>query len=106
MHVDELRHSLTVYEKSHDLNVKTAPSIQTLLSSCLGLVTFDRETSTVRLVHTTGMAPRGDISGAVSGLSSAAMPPRSTWLALNHTNVLPVSIPKHETAVVTHGSEV
>ncbi|RPA95711.1 hypothetical protein L873DRAFT_1697016 [Choiromyces venosus 120613-1] len=59
VHVDELCDAIGLYEGSHDLNtgIKNAPSIETLLGSCLGLVTFDRETSTVRLVHTTSVIP-------------------------------------------------
>ena len=60
LHVDELRRSLAVNEKGNDLNIKRVPSIHTLLGSCLGLVTFDRETSTVRLAHTTGTAPQSN----------------------------------------------
>src|SRR5437868_10325287 len=38
---------------SMDLNPERIPSVETLLSSCLGLVVVDREASTVRLVHFT-----------------------------------------------------
>ncbi|RPA99255.1 ankyrin [Choiromyces venosus 120613-1] len=36
---------------STDLNTKNIPPIQTLLGSCLGLVTIDKEMSRVRLIH-------------------------------------------------------
>ena len=57
LHVDELRRSLAVNEGGNDSNIKEVPLIHTLLGSCLGLVTFDCETLTVRLAHTTRMAP-------------------------------------------------
>jgi len=53
MSPDELCHALGVQIESSDPNPDNIPSIQTLLSSCLGLVTVDREESTIRLVHFT-----------------------------------------------------
>ena len=50
---DELCHALGVQIGSTDPDPDNIPSIQTLLASCLGLVTFDREGSTLRLVHFT-----------------------------------------------------
>ena len=51
LHVDELCHSLGVEEGSIDLNIRNIPAIETLLACCLGLVTVEKSSSTVRLVH-------------------------------------------------------
>jgi len=50
---DELCHALGVQTGSTKPNPDNTPSIQSLLASCLGLVTVDREESAVRLVHFT-----------------------------------------------------
>ena len=49
----ELCHALAVEVGTTDLNVHNIPSIRTLLSCTLGLVTIDEQESTVRLVHFT-----------------------------------------------------
>ncbi|RPA88637.1 hypothetical protein L873DRAFT_1755905, partial [Choiromyces venosus 120613-1] len=51
--VSELCDALGVEIGSADLNAENTPPIQTLLGSCLGLVTVDKETSRVRLIHST-----------------------------------------------------
>jgi len=53
MGVDELCHALGVQIGSTDPNANGIPSIQTILTSCLGLVTVDKGESAVRLVHFT-----------------------------------------------------
>jgi len=53
MSADELCHALGVKVGSTKPNPDNIPSLQSLLSSCLGLVTVDREESAVRLVHFT-----------------------------------------------------
>ena len=53
MSSDELCHALGVQIGSTDPNPDSIPSIQTILASCLGLVTVDKEESKVRLVHFT-----------------------------------------------------
>jgi len=53
LHVDELRHALGVEEGSLDLNVQNIPSIETLLAYSQGLVTLEKSSSTVRLIHYT-----------------------------------------------------
>jgi len=53
MSADELCHALGVQIGSTDPNPDSIPSIQTVLASCLGLVTVDKEESKVRLVHFT-----------------------------------------------------
>jgi len=50
---DELCHALAVEVGTTDINVRNAPSIRTLLSSTLGLVMIDEQSSTIRLVHFT-----------------------------------------------------
>jgi len=52
LHVDELCHALGV-EGSIDLDIRNIPAIETLLSCSLGLITVERSSSTVRLVHYT-----------------------------------------------------
>ena len=51
--IDELRHALGVEIGSPDFDPDNVPSIETLLSCCQGLVAIDKETSTVRLIHST-----------------------------------------------------
>ena len=51
--VEELCHALGVEIGSTDLDPESIPSIRTLLSSCLGLLTLEASSSTVRLVHFT-----------------------------------------------------
>jgi len=53
LHVDELRHALGVEEGSTDLNIRNIPAMETLLACSLGLVTLDKSSSTVHLVHYT-----------------------------------------------------
>ena len=50
---DELCQALAVEVRTTDINVHNAPSIRTLLSCTLGLVTINEQSSTVRLVHFT-----------------------------------------------------
>jgi len=50
---DELCHALTVELGSTDFNAGNAPSISILVGYCQGLITVDKETSTVRLIHPT-----------------------------------------------------
>jgi len=53
LQLDELLHALAVEIGSADLNAEKIPSVETLLSCCLGLVVVDREASIVRLIHFT-----------------------------------------------------
>jgi len=53
LHSDEISHALAVEIGSTDLNPEWIPSVETLLSSCLGFIVIDRETSVVRLIHIT-----------------------------------------------------
>ena len=50
---DELCHALGVEIGSLDLEGDNVPSIGTLLGSCQGLATVDKEASTIRLIHFT-----------------------------------------------------
>ena len=52
LHVNELCHALGV-EGSTDLVIQNIPAIETLLACTLGLVTVEKSSSTVRLVHYT-----------------------------------------------------
>lgn len=49
--VDELLHALAVEEEEDNLDEENLDDRGTFLDCCLGLVTIDAETSTVRLVH-------------------------------------------------------
>ena len=53
LHVDELCHALGVEEGFTDSNIRNIPPIETLLTRCLGLVTVEKSSSTLRLVHYT-----------------------------------------------------
>ena len=53
LRVEELCHALGVEIGSTDLDLENIPESQTLLSSCLGLITIDVSSSTIRLVHFT-----------------------------------------------------
>ncbi|KAG0632831.1 ankyrin repeat-containing domain protein [Tuber brumale] len=53
LQANELCHALGVEVGSTDLDVENVPALRTLLSSCLGLVTVEASSSTVRLVHFT-----------------------------------------------------
>ena len=48
---DELLHALAVEIGSTDLNAENIPSVETLLSCCLGLLVVDRRASSIRLIH-------------------------------------------------------
>ena len=50
LQIDELCHALAVEIGSTDLNLDNAPSIDTVLDSCLGLVIIDKN-STLHLIH-------------------------------------------------------
>jgi len=49
----DLCHALAVELGSTYLNALNTPSISTLVACCQGLITVDREASTVRLIHFT-----------------------------------------------------
>ena len=53
LRAEELGHALGVEIGSPDLDYAYVPPLQTLLSSCLGLVTVEGSSSTLRLVHYT-----------------------------------------------------
>ena len=53
LRASELCHALAVEFGSLDLDPKNIPALRTLLASCLGLVTIEASSSTVRLVHFT-----------------------------------------------------
>ena len=50
---EELCHALGVEIGSTDLDLENVPALRTLITSCLGLFTFEVSSSTVRLVHFT-----------------------------------------------------
>ena len=52
-HVNELCHALGVEEGSADLDTGNIPTIETLLEFTLGLITVEKSSSTVQLVHYT-----------------------------------------------------
>ena len=53
LRADELCHALAVQIGSTDFDVGNIPSIPTLVNCCQGLITVDKEASTMRLIHFT-----------------------------------------------------
>ena len=53
LRIDEFYHALAIEMGTSDLDQENIPPQDTVLGSCLGLVTVDEETSTVRLIHYT-----------------------------------------------------
>jgi len=53
LRADELCHALAVELGSTDFDVGNIPSMSTLANCCQGLITVDKEASTVRLIHFT-----------------------------------------------------
>ena len=53
LRAEELCHALAVQVRTTDLDMDDVPSIRTLLSCTLGLVTVDEQASTVHLIHPT-----------------------------------------------------
>ena len=53
MSIKELQHALAVKVSDKEFDKDRIPSLKVILGNCLGLVTVDKETSTVRLVHYT-----------------------------------------------------
>jgi len=53
LRADELCHALAVQPGSTDFDIGNIPSISTLVSCCQGLISVDKEGSTVRLIHFT-----------------------------------------------------
>ena len=53
LRAEELCHALGVEIGSVDLDPEKIPMLRTLLASCLGLVTLEASSSTIRLVHFT-----------------------------------------------------
>jgi len=67
LRADELCHALAVELRSNDFNAGNVPSISTLVSCCQGLITVDKTTSTVRLIHPTVkeyLSARRDLFGS------------------------------------------
>ena len=53
LRADELCHAFAVLPGTSDFDFGNIPSISTLVSCCQGLITVDKEASTVRLIHFT-----------------------------------------------------
>ena len=53
LRIDELCHALAIEMGTSDLDNENIPPQDTVLGSCLGLVTVNKETSTVKLIHYT-----------------------------------------------------
>ena len=53
LQVDEICHAIAIRIGSKDVGSDDIPTISTLLGCCQGLVTVDKGTSTVRLIHFT-----------------------------------------------------
>ena len=53
LQADELCHALAIQLDTTDLDIGNIPSMTTLVNCCQGLITVDKEASTVRLIHFT-----------------------------------------------------
>ena len=53
LRLEELRHALGVELGAEDFSINNVPSVRTILGCTLGLVTIDKSTSTVHLLHLT-----------------------------------------------------
>src|SRR5205807_4390279 len=53
LRIDELCHAMAVEVGSPNINTEMVPEIETVVASCMGLVTIDHASSTVRLIHAT-----------------------------------------------------
>jgi len=53
LRADELYHALAVEIGSTNFDIGNIPSMSTLVNCCQGLITVDKEASTVRLIHFT-----------------------------------------------------
>ena len=53
LRADELCHALAIQLDSTDIDAGNIPSMATLVNCCQGLITVDKEASTVRLIHFT-----------------------------------------------------
>ena len=88
LRADELCHALAVKLGSTDFDVGNIPSISTLVSCCQGLITVDKEASTVRLIHFTlqeYLSARPDIfSGPHSVMAEICL----TFLNSRHVKAL------------------
>ena len=51
--IEELCHALAVEVEPPNFDPEMVPTIETVVASCMGLVTIDHASSTVRLVHAT-----------------------------------------------------
>jgi len=97
LQVEELRHALAVEIGAMDFDSENAPSISALLNCCQGLITVDKEASTVRLIHYTVqeyLCARLDLfSQAHSVIAEAYL----TYLNSQHVKNLPSHpLPDHQ----------
>ena len=88
---NELCQALAVEIGSPDLNTDNVPSIGTLLACCQGLITVDKEASTVRLVHFTlqeYLRCRPDLFGTAHSIMAETC---LSYLNSRETKALPTS---------------
>jgi len=97
LQLDELLHALGVEIGSTDHNAENIPSVETLLSCCMGLVVVDREVSIVRLIHFTlqeylNTCP--DIFGPTHSIMAETCLTYLNFRTIKEISSLPVDMPQ------------
>ncbi|RPA92068.1 hypothetical protein L873DRAFT_1711498, partial [Choiromyces venosus 120613-1] len=93
LHVDELRHAISVEEGATDLNPDNIPSKETLLESCLGLITIDQGAPIIRVVHVTLKEYLSNHSELFENAHSRIAETCLTYLNFRRIKDLPPTIP-------------
>ena len=89
--VDELCHAIAIRIGSNDFYNDDTPSAPTLLSCCQGLVTIEKGTSTVRLIHFTLQEHLSTHPKLFERAHATMAETCLTYLNLQHVNNLPAS---------------
>ena len=92
LRADELCHALAVQLGSMDFDVGNIPSMSTLMNCCQGLITVDKEASTVRLIHFTLQEYLGSHPDIFSKPHSAMAEICLTYLGSQSAKTLSTSI--------------
>ena len=88
LQINELLHALSIEIGSKILSIRNVPSIRTLLSCCLGLITIDEEASTIRLIHVTLQEYISTHPSLFGGAHSIIAETCLTYLNFQHINDL------------------
>ena len=95
LRVDEIRHALAVRIGSNDLDYDDIPGISTMLVCCQGLVTIDKGTSTIRLIHFTLQEHLRTHPDLFDRAHSTIAETCLTYLNFQHVTDLSSSTPDH-----------